>query len=218
MERDTRASFRRLNLAAPLSRKDVFINCPFDDAYKPIFQAIIFAVCDLGFVARCSLEFDDASVVRLDKIMGIIGQCSYGIHDISSVNLSAGTNLPRFNMPLELGLFLACKRFGGKAQQRKACLILDSDPYRYRASISDISGQDIHSHQGRPRKAILEVRNWLASASQTKGLSGGAEIGDRFRRFGRDLPNICKRLKQQPKDLTFLDFSQAVEHWLNAAR
>ena len=95
-------------MAALLPRKDVFINCPFDDAYKPIFQAIIFAVCDLGFVARCSLELDDASVARLDKIMGIVGQCSYGIHDISSVNLSAGTNLPRFNMPLELGVFLAC--------------------------------------------------------------------------------------------------------------
>ena len=151
-------------MAALIPRKDFFINCPFDDAYKPIFQAIIFAVCDLGFVARCSLELDDASVVRLDKIMGIISQCSYGNYDISSVNLSAGTNLPRFNMPLALGLFLACKRFGGKAQQRKACLILDRNPYRYRASISDISGQDIHLHQGKANEAIVEVKNWLAIA------------------------------------------------------
>ena len=39
----------------------------------------------LGFVARCALEVDDASELRLDKIMRIIGQCAYGVHDISSV-------------------------------------------------------------------------------------------------------------------------------------
>ena len=68
--------------------KDVFINCPFDDAYKPTFHAILFTVYYLGFAARCSLELDDASELRLDKIMRIIGQCAYGVHDISSVGLS----------------------------------------------------------------------------------------------------------------------------------
>ena len=74
--------------------KDVFINCPFDDSYRPIFQAILFAVYDLGFVARCALEIDDASEVRLETIMRIIGEWTYGVHDISSVGLSAGTRLP----------------------------------------------------------------------------------------------------------------------------
>ena len=151
-----------------LRSKDVFINCPFDDKYKPIFDAIVFAVRDLGFIARCALEIDDAGEVRLDKIVRLIGQCAYSVHDISSVGLGLGTNLPRFNMPLELGLDLGCKRFGNRAQRMKACLILDSDPYRYRASISDISGQDIHSHGARPESAITELRNWLASLSKIK--------------------------------------------------
>ena len=201
-----------------LRQKDVFINCPFDETYRPLFRAIVFAIYDLGFVARCSLELDDATAVRLDTIMRIIGQCAYGIHDISSVGLSTSTNLPRFNMPLELGLFLGCKGFGGAAQRRKACLILDSDPYRYRASISDISGQDIHSHQNKPKRVIAEVRNWLASASATTGLPGGAEIASRYARFGADLPGICKQLKRRSKDLTFLDFSEMVGIWLKAAR
>lgn len=201
-----------------LRTKDVFINCPFDDAYKPIFQAILFTVYDLGFVARCALEVDDAGEVRLEKIMRIIGQCAYGVHDISSVGLASGTNLPRFNMPLELGLYLGCKRFGGGAQHKKACLILDIDQYRYRASISDISGQDIHAHKGEPKRAIAEVRNWLANVSKTKGLPGGAEIAARYARFIRDLPSVCKKLKRQPKDLTFADFSEMVEIWLKVAR
>ncbi len=201
-----------------LRSRDVFINCPFDNAYQPIFRAVLFAVDYLGFVARCALEVDDASEVRLEKIMRIIGECTYGVHDISSVGLSSGTNLPRFNMPLELGLYLGCKRFGGGAQHKKACLIIDSDPYRYRAFVSDISGQDIHSHKGSPALAIAEVRNWLANVSKTKGLPGGAEIGARYARFVKDLPRICKELKRQPKDLTFADFSETVEIWLKSAR
>ena len=153
-----------------VSGRDVFINCPFDDTYKPIFQAIVFTVYELNFTPRCALEADDSSVGRLAKIMDIIGECGYGVHDISSVNLSSGTNLPRFNMPLELGLFLACKRFGGKPHRGKTCVILDSDPYRYRKSISDLSGQDIHSHQGKPQRAIAEVRNWLATTSKGEEL------------------------------------------------
>jgi hypothetical protein len=37
-----------------------------------MFDAIVFAVYDLGFVARCSLEEDDAGEFRLSKIERII--------------------------------------------------------------------------------------------------------------------------------------------------
>ena len=39
--------------------KHVFVNCPFDKGYKPIFDAIMFAVTDLGFFARSAKEEDD---------------------------------------------------------------------------------------------------------------------------------------------------------------
>ena len=35
---------------------NVFINCPFDSAYKPLFDAMVFTVHDCGFVARCALD------------------------------------------------------------------------------------------------------------------------------------------------------------------
>jgi hypothetical protein len=101
------------------SGKDVFINCPFDTTYKPIFDAIVFAVKHLGFNARSALEVDDASEVRLAKIIRIIEECAYGIHDISAVAPRTGTDLPRFNMPLELGLYLGCQRFGAEPTVRR---------------------------------------------------------------------------------------------------
>jgi hypothetical protein len=198
--------------------KEVFINCPFDDSYQPIFEAIAFTVRYLGFVVRCALEVDDAGEVRLSKIVRMIDQCAYGIHDISSVGLGQGTNLPRFNMPLELGLYLGCTFFGSEAQRRKGCLILDSEPYRYRTTISDIAGQDIHVHRGDPVRAIKEVRDRLANISKTGGLPGGSEIAGRYSQFMQELPAICTKLKRHPKEQTFADFSETVEIWLKSAR
>lgn len=83
---------------------NVFINCPFDSAYKPIFDAIIFTVMDAGFRPRCALESRDSGDTRLAKIVQIIRECRFGIHDISRVE-TGGAGLPRFNMPFECGLF-----------------------------------------------------------------------------------------------------------------
>ncbi len=101
----------------------VFINCPFDGEYKRIFDALVFAVFDCGYVARCTLEIGDASQTRIENILSIIGECKFGIHDISRTELSEGSGLPRFNMPLELGLFLGAARFGSGRQREKRCLV-----------------------------------------------------------------------------------------------
>lgn len=107
------------SVSARLKSNHVFINCPIDGRYRPIFNAIVFAVYDLGFVARCSLEEDDAGDFRLSKIERMIEECRFGINDLSAVALDPVTNLPRFNMPLELGLFLGCRRFGPRNQSKK---------------------------------------------------------------------------------------------------
>jgi len=196
----------------------VFINCPFDASYRPIFDAIIFTVYALGFVARCALEEDDAAEFRFSKIERIIEGCRFGINDLSAVALDKTTGLPRFNMPLELGLFLGCKRFGLKYQSKKRCLILDSDRYRYRNFISDISGQDIHAHAGDPEQAIREVRDWLQATSKRRSLPGGGEIIEQYRRFQEDLPDICAALALEHSKLTFLDLSTTIAEWLRTSR
>ena len=73
---------------------NVFINCPFDPVYKPLFDAIAFATYDCGFVPRCALEEDNASQVRIDKIYSIIEVCRYGIHDISRIELDEDSGFP----------------------------------------------------------------------------------------------------------------------------
>src|ERR1051325_3511272 len=90
---------------------NVFINCPFDTTYSPIFEAIVFAVHDAGFRPKCARERLDSSEVRLQKIVALIRESRFSIHDLSRTEVDSSSALPRFNMPLELGIDLGCKAF-----------------------------------------------------------------------------------------------------------
>ncbi|MGH7342558.1 MAG: hypothetical protein ACREKH_18900 [Candidatus Rokuibacteriota bacterium] len=201
-------------MAASRYSDNVFLNCPFDDAYQAILRAIVFAVFDCGFVARCALEIDDSSQVRIDTIARIVAESKFGIHDISRTELDAKTGLPRFNMPLELGMFLGAKRFGRDRQRTKGCLILDQEPHRYHAFISDIAGQEVGPHGNEPGEAITLVRNWLRSSSGRKTIPGGKEISRRYEEFRGDLPEMCGELKIEEGELTFNDYTSLVSEWL----
>ena len=87
------------------------------------------------------------------------------------------SGLPRFNMPLELGIFLGAKKFGIEEQKRKKCLILDTKPYRYQQFISDIAGQDIQAHNDAPELTVKVVRDWLRNASRRETIPSGASFG-----------------------------------------
>jgi hypothetical protein len=200
---------------ADLYARSVFINCPFSPDYQPIFQAILFAVYACTFRPRSAREISDSSGNRLAKIDGIIRQSKFGIHDISFMSLDPVTKLPRFNMPFELGLFLGAKSFGSGRQKRKIALILDSSGYRYRDALSDISGQDIAFHDGDPKKAIREVRDWLDTCQGgAYSLPGGEHLGDQYEEFRRQLPAASREVKLNADQLTYADTCRAIEAWL----
>jgi hypothetical protein len=130
------------------------------------------------------------------------------------MQLDPRTKLPRFNMSFELGLFLAAKSFGAGRQKRKVALIFDSSGYRYRDALSDISGQDIASHQGAPEKAIREVRDWLdACRGGAVSLPGGGHIKSQYDKFCRELPTASRKLNLNSADLTYADLCRSIESW-----
>ena len=193
---------------------NVFLNCPFDSDYKQLFDAMVFAVHDCGFIARCALEEEDASQVRIDKIYDIIADCCYGIHDISRTELDETSGLPRFNMPLELGVFLGAKKFGINEQERKNCLILDKERYRYQQFISDIAGQDIQAHSNNPEEIVTVVRNWLRTASKRRTIPSGSIIGERYQEFMEDLPQLAQAFQLEVEELIFNDYTFILVEWL----
>ncbi len=193
--------------------QNVFINCPFDDKYKPLFDATVFTVQMAGFESRCALEASNAGQARLYKVMDIIASCRYGIHDISRTETSHG-QLPRFNMPLELGLDLGCWRYGSDHLGDKRLLVMDKSAHRYQKFISDIAGHDIVSHSNSVGKIIRHIRDWLSTESKAATIPGGDYFLGRYRDFRRVLPALCAVMKLNLEKLTFGDFSRATRAWL----
>jgi hypothetical protein len=199
-----------------MNERDIFINCPFSHDYRDFFHAIVFAIIRSGFVPRCARENDDGGEVRFDRICRIIADSRYGVHDISKTESDPDSGLPRFNMPLELGLFLGAKKFGGRKHSSKKCLILDRDPHRYQSFISDISGHDIHSHGGQVSGAIAQISNWLRDEAPQDANPGGRAIADEFERFRVALPDIAASKRMDVDELTFRDLAAVAAEWIRA--
>jgi hypothetical protein len=156
-----------LKLADRLFDRNVFINCPFDEAFEPILQAILFCTTYLGFNPRIATESNDGGENRLEKIRGLIESSKYSIHDLSRCQAKRKGEYFRLNMPFELGIDFGCRQYFGDGRENKRFLILEEKKYRYQAALSDISGCDIQAYgsneQIAPQKAIQYVRNWLVS-------------------------------------------------------
>lgn len=193
----------------------VFINCPFDADYRPLLEAVVFAVYDCGFVPRCALEFDDSSQVRIQKITSLIGECRLAIHDISRTELDDEFALPRFNMPFEFGIFVGAKAFGVRDQRRKACVVLDVERYRFQKFISDIGGQDIREHHRSVGALIQQVRDFLSCHHpSTVILPGGRALVERYTDFARQMTESCARFRFDRDTLTFRDLTVLVVGWI----
>jgi hypothetical protein len=191
--------------------RNVFINCPFATEYTPLFNAMVFTIFACGFDPVCAKADDDSDEIRIQKIIRLIGSCRYGIHDLSRVDTSG--RLPRFNMPLELGLFMGCLHFGGDTHRTKKYLILESEQFRFREFISDLSGQDIKNHDGDEQKLIVCVRDWLSRKTK-KRIPHASRIAERYDRFKEDLPSLCAPTEWTVLELTFPEYSLLASAWL----
>jgi hypothetical protein len=193
---------------APFERC-VFVNCPFDDDFLPLLHAMVFAIHDCGFIARLAVEDTGASEMRIDKIVRIIRESCYSIHDISRVEVSASSNLPRFNMPFEAGLAMGSIRFG-QADPRKPSrdfLLLDAVPFRDKQTLSDLAGQDPKIHGNDAEKMVSAVRSFLRAKSPPGSRTRGAHaIWARFERFKLALPTLAKRMRLTEAEITSFDY------------
>lgn len=196
------------------AKRSVFLNCPFDDAFKPVYRAIVFAIVACGFTPRCALERIDGGEYRLDKIAEMIGACDWGIHDISRVEVDPANPVPRFNMPLELGIHLGARLLGERRHRRKRALILESAAHRYDQTLSDISGQDIAQHENDPARAIESVRDFFNNhrPKGTPPLPGAKALLEDYDRLNTDIgPGLAEEQRLDPWNaLSFRDYAELI--------
>jgi hypothetical protein len=188
----------------------VFINCPFDEEYSPLLHAIVYAIYRCGFYPRTALDEDDGTEYRLEKIIRIIKDSRYGIHDLSRIELNTA-GLPRFNMPFELGIFFGAKHLGAGEQKKKNALVFERTKYTYQQYISDLNGIDTKAHENNPTLAIRKVRDWLSMASGRKTIPGYAIIDEEYQDFMNKLPAIIAELGFETNNIPFNDYRIIVE-------
>jgi hypothetical protein len=192
----------------PDYESSVFVNCPFDAEYQPLFRAIIFTIYRCGYYPVSALSEDDSTVNRLSKIERLIEACKYGVHDLSRTELNQYM-LPRFNMPFELGIFFGAKKFGIDKQKDKAAIIFDKEPFRYQSFISDLNGVDIKAHSSEVDSVIEHLRNWLAL--RKTHITGHKTILYEYNDFMQRLPKMLERAGLNNETLPFNDYCNIVE-------
>jgi len=191
--------------------RNVFINCPFDDDYRPLLRPLLFSVYALGFEPRIALESLDSGKPRIDKIIALIKASKYAIHDISRIRAIAAGEYFRLNMPFELGIDVGCRLFSQGRRGAKKCLILEAEKYRYQAAISDLSGSDIAVHDNKPENVVAQVRHWLNGHARSAAASP-SQVWAAFNEFMSDNDAELTRVGFARQDIEQLPINELMGH------
>ena len=142
----------KLRVEAP----SVFLNVPYDAAFENLLLAYIAAVSAYGFAPRATLEIPFGQR-RLDRILRLIHESRYSIHDLSRVQSDRKSpRTPRFNMPFELGLTVALER---TEHPDHSWIVCESVRRRINKSLSDLDGTDAYIHDGTVAGVFREMGN-----------------------------------------------------------
>jgi hypothetical protein len=193
------------------SSKNVFINCPYDVAYLPTLRPVLFAVRLLGFNPRLAMESADSGAMRLHRILSLIKQSRYAIHDLSRLRAHRRGEHFRLNMPFELGLDIGCRVFGKTKFRSKKCLVLERERYSINAALSDLSNSDVFSYNDEPETAVRHVRNWLVQEARARGPSGTV-IWYAFNDFIADLYKSLQQQGFSEADILALPLPELLAH------
>ncbi len=167
-------------------RYSVFLNVPYDSAFESLYLAYIAGLSAFGLVPRATLEIP-TSERRLNRIVKLIQQCAYSIHDLSRVQLDAqAPRVPRFNMPFELGLAVA--RDVGK--RRETWYVCETLPYRVGKSLSDLDGTDVRIHGGTVKGVFGALCNIFARKTRHPSVQEMYRI---YLVLRRGLPTIMRQ-------------------------
>ena len=103
--------------------------------------------------------------------------------------MSSRDGIPRFNMPLELGL--ALYRSKSTPKKHQVC-IFEQENYRIQRSTSDLNGIDPYIHNGTPDKIMSNLRSAFQRQAQVGGGSKAPEMMKSLRYLQSMLPAIRK--------------------------
>lgn len=168
----------------PESRRieSVFLNIPYDTQFENLYTAYIVGLTQLGLDVTATLGFPNQD--RLEMIFQLIEGSSISIHDLSRIEASRG--IPRFNMPLELGIALHRARV---SKGKHIVHVFESRRYRAQRSTSDINRIDPQIHHGTAKGVMAALRNIFR---QPGDVTTVPEMLESYRAVKKRLPELRK--------------------------
>lgn len=146
----------------------VFLNIPYDDRFRRLYLAYISGLIHLGLKPCATIQIPGGRN-RLDKIIELIRNCRYSIHDLSRVQLDrTAPATPRFNMPFELGLAVAAAKIDALPDN---WFVFETVPRRISKSLSDLGGSDANIHGGTAEGVMRELGNAFVRQSRSEKYS-----------------------------------------------
>ncbi len=149
--------------------------------------------------------------MRIQRILSLIRQSRYAIHDLSRLSAQRRGEYFRLNMPFELGLDIGCRIFGKTRFRQKKCLVLEKNRYSVQAALSDLSNSDVCCHDDKPQIAVRHVRNWLVQEAGASG-PGGTGIWYAFNDFMADLYKALRQQGFSKEDINSIPLQEFVRH------
>jgi small subunit ribosomal protein S1 len=165
----------------------IFVNIPPSEA---VFDAIVFAVLDAGFLPRVRLNSDSVT-----ELFSIVRESQFAIHEISQ--------------PFEAGLFIGCKEYGSDLHRAKEALFLSPTGGRLSPEI------EVCAHRNDATEAIRCVISWLA---QTIGRSlVWREVASRYAQYVSDasIRNTSGAALEKPP---LTERIRLLREWVGSAR
>ena len=190
---------------------NVFINCPFDKDYRQLLLATVFTTKFLGYKPRLALERADSAETRIAKIVELIDESKFGIHDLSRIVSVGQDETYRMNMPFELGIDYGAKVLKGGKWENKRILILEKEQFRYQKALSDLSGSDIKSHMGEAVKIVKVIRDWFVTMEGIRRVKSGKIIWDKFNEFNAYLYDQAVEIDGH-EDIDDLEVVEVIHH------
>ena len=179
----------RRDLAA-YSICQVFLNYPFDEAFRDLGNAMSFAVIAGGLVPVCAYDLTTPDRPRLEMLVDAIRNCQYSAHDLSRSRGEGPQNLARMNMPVEMGMALFHALHTQRREHR--CLFFVSTSHDYRSFASDLAGLDPKVHNGDGLRLLTDMYEWLRGVVPSALFNAlpTVDVIDKFATFKKTLAMV----------------------------
>ena len=170
----------------------IFLNCPYDADYRPLFEAAVLATTCSGFTPRVAWDTGTLAEPRMARISRAIFESKYSVHDLSRCKGEGDSNLARFNMPLELGIAMARRYLTRRVTDKHDWIVLVPSGHQYSRYISDLAGFDPATHDGTERGLVFALMPWLATRGDGASVSSPGQVLEALPKFNREMRLLRK--------------------------